>query len=169
MGHIERSLSSPQFRLAGAVGLSICVSSMVMGTAWGFESPLGAPTYWTWLLTGLQVTALWAAGRKHWSGWLLGAAVQPPWIVYAILTDQLGFIPGCAISAVVQTLSYLKTRAETKPAANAFEAAGQTRMVERVRVSSQHVVLHGVHRGSGPGRHPDLGVDVLDVAAHGLG
>jgi len=79
----------------------------VVLSSWGVETRLGVPHWWSWLLTGLQVTALWAAGSKRWWGWLLGAAVQPPWIVYALLTDQLGFVPGCAVSAAVQTYSFL--------------------------------------------------------------
>jgi hypothetical protein len=61
---------------------------------------------WPWVLTGLQVLALWAAGRGLRLGWLLGGTVQFPWIAYALLTDQIGFIPGCAVSAFVQLYSY---------------------------------------------------------------
>lgn len=61
---------------------------------------------WPWVLTGLQVLALWAAGRGLRLGWLLGGTVQFPWIAYALLTDQIGFIPGCAVSACVQLSSY---------------------------------------------------------------
>ncbi len=61
---------------------------------------------WPWVLTGLQVLGLWAAGRGFSSGWLLGGTVQFPWIGYALLTNQLGFIPGCAVSAGVQLSSY---------------------------------------------------------------
>jgi hypothetical protein len=61
---------------------------------------------WPWVLTGLQVLALWTAGRGRRIGWLLGGTVQFPWIVYALLTDQIGFIPGCAVSAFVQLHNY---------------------------------------------------------------
>jgi hypothetical protein len=59
-----------------------------------------------WVLTGLQVLGLWAAGRGRRVGWLLGGVVQFPWIAYALLTSQIGFIPGCAVSACVQLSSY---------------------------------------------------------------
>jgi hypothetical protein len=62
---------------------------------------------WPWVLTGLQVLALWAAGRGFRLGWLLGGMVQLPWIAYALLTDQIGFIPGCAVSAGVQLHAYV--------------------------------------------------------------
>lgn len=61
---------------------------------------------WPWVLTGLQVCGLWAAGRGLRVGWLVGGTVQFPWIVYALLTNQIGFIPGCAVSASVQLYSY---------------------------------------------------------------
>lgn len=62
--------------------------------------------YWPWVLTALQVIGLWAAGHGLRVGWLLGGTVQFPWIVYALLTDQIGFIPGCVVSACVQLSSY---------------------------------------------------------------
>lgn len=97
-----------RLRLMGAVAFSAALSLSVVLTSWGVTTRLGVPQWWPWLLTGLQVTALWAAGAKRWWGWLLGAAVQPVWITYALLTAQLGFIPGCAISAAVQTFSFLR-------------------------------------------------------------
>lgn len=96
------------FHLSSTVALSAGLSAGIVLTSWDVATRLGVPAWWPWLLTGLQVTALWAAGTKREWGWLLGAAVQPPWIVYALLTDQLGFIPGCAVSATVQAYSYLR-------------------------------------------------------------
>jgi hypothetical protein len=90
--------------LAGAVTLSIAVLVSAMDDASG----LGAPGAWPWLLTGLQVLALWSAGRRLWWGWLLGGMVQIPWIAYASMTGQIGFIPGCAISASVQIFAFLR-------------------------------------------------------------
>jgi len=90
--------------LVAATGLSLAV----IVSAWRDHSNLGAPHLWPWLLTGLQVLALWSAGRGRWWGWLLGGSVQLPWIAYAVMTDQIGFIPGCAISALVQIYSYLR-------------------------------------------------------------
>lgn len=88
--------------LSAVLCLAVTASSQVMSSA------LGAPVFWTWALTGLQVTALWVAGRGHGWGWMVGSAVQPAWIAYAILTGQLGFVLGCAISSGVQLSSYLR-------------------------------------------------------------
>jgi hypothetical protein len=99
----------------GFLASSFAVTGLLVISAWRIATPLGAPSYWTWLLTGLQVLALWAAGTKRPWGWLLGAAVQPPWIAYALLTGQLGFIPGCAVSGVVQTYSFWRARSRVGP------------------------------------------------------
>jgi hypothetical protein len=88
--------------LSAALCLAVTVSSRTD------PSELGAPVYWTWALTGLQVTALWVAGRGQAWGWMVGSAVQPGWIAYALLTDQLGFVIGCAISTSVQFSAYLR-------------------------------------------------------------
>ena len=96
----------------GGLLTSIGISAVLAVSAFTEESHLGAPAYWAWILTGLQVLALWAAGRQRWWGWLLGAAVQPPWIAYAALTGQIGFIPGCLVSAIVQTYSFLRADAQ---------------------------------------------------------
>ena len=94
-------------RLLGGAIVAVGLSVAVVASAARDASALGAPTLWPWLLTGLQVLSLWAAGRQQWWAWLLGGSVQFPWIAYALMTDQIGFIPGCAISASVQIYSFL--------------------------------------------------------------
>jgi hypothetical protein len=105
-----------RIRLASAGTAALMFSGVVVATAWRDATPLGAPGFWPWLLTGLQVLALWSAGRGRWWGWLLGGSVQLPWIAYAVVTTQLGFIPGCAVSAAVQADSFLRRgRSYTTP------------------------------------------------------
>lgn len=97
------SASRPEANQIGIALLVGCalVTALVITSAQD-DSAIGSPAYWSWLLTGLQVTALGAAARGREWGWLLGAAVQLPWIAYALVTGQVGFIPGCAVSTVVQ-------------------------------------------------------------------
>jgi hypothetical protein len=109
-GGPARSEAARRVRLLSAAVAAPAVSAVLVITAAATDTPLGAPQYWPWLLTGLQVLALWAAGRGRWWGWLLGATVQLPWISYALVTGQLGFIPGCAVSAAVQAHSFLMNR-----------------------------------------------------------
>jgi hypothetical protein len=106
-GSAERDGAS-RFRVLSAALCAFALSAAVVMTAAGNEGPLGAPPFRSWLLTGLQVLALRSAGTGRWWGWLLGAGVQLPWIAHAVVTGQLGFIAGCAISAAVQTRNFLE-------------------------------------------------------------
>ncbi|MPZ54418.1 MAG: hypothetical protein GEU79_17110 [Acidimicrobiia bacterium] len=110
----QRSISS----LVLALGASLTLSGVIIST--GDGSDLGAPSYWPWLLTGLQVTALWSAGTRRWWGWLLGSSVQIPWVAYAVVTTQIGFIPGCAVSLLVQSYSFVRQQAQAPARAPTF-------------------------------------------------
>jgi hypothetical protein len=105
-------------RLTAGAFASLTLSLAVLTSSGGPE-PLGASPLWPWLLTGLQVLALWASGSDRWWGWLFGAAVQPVWIAYAVVTGQLGFLPGCAVSAWVQLQAFLR---QSRPPAVPVEA-----------------------------------------------
>jgi hypothetical protein len=110
-------------RLASAGTAALMFSGLVVATAWRDATQLGARP---WLLTGIQVLALWSAGRGRWWGWLLGGSVQLPWIAYAVVTTQLGFIPGCAVSAAVQTYSFLRRgRSYTMPVVDSSVGASK--------------------------------------------
>ena len=102
---------------ANHIGIALLGSTLVVAaiavTSVQDGSALGAPGYWAWLLTGLQVVALrTAAAGKDW-GWMLGASVQLPWIAYALATAQIGFVPGCLVSGAVQAHGYLRRRIAT--------------------------------------------------------
>lgn len=103
----------PGQSLVVALTVGAVVSFLVVASGLRHASALGAPAFWPWLLTGLQVLSLWSAGRRYWWGWLLGGCVQFPWIAYAVVTDQIGFIPGCLISASVQLGSFLRNSTRT--------------------------------------------------------
>jgi hypothetical protein len=99
-------------RARSGIGAWLCLSATlclaVTVSSRNDPSELGAPVYWTWALTGVQVMGLWVAGRGQAWGWMVGSAVQPGWIAYALLTDQPGFVIGCAISTGVQLSAYLR-------------------------------------------------------------
>jgi hypothetical protein len=110
-GTVGTAATVRRLQLMGPLGLSIGMTLSLVLTSSATETRPGAPLYWSWLLTGLQVLSLWAAGAEYRWGWLLGASVQPPWIAYAVLTDQVGFVPGCVISAAVQLGTFLRGQA----------------------------------------------------------
>lgn len=89
---------------SGVLILGVLATSQVAGPA--------AVYGWAWLLTTMQVTGMWALGKSRPWGWLLGTAAQPVWIAYAVVTSQLGFVPGCLISTVVQLGGYRRAVAD---------------------------------------------------------
>lgn len=99
--------------LAIALMAATAMSLLLVASGLRHDSALGAPAFWPWILTGLQVLSLWSAGRRYWWGWLMGGSVQLPWIAYAVMTHQIGFIPGCLISASVQLYSFLRSSTRT--------------------------------------------------------
>ena len=102
--------------IGGWLCLSAALCLAVTVSARTDPSELGVPVYWTWALTCLQVMALWVAGRGQAWGWMVGSAVQPGWIAYALLTDQLGFVIGCAISTSVQLSAYIRANGSARSA-----------------------------------------------------
>ncbi|GAA4007373.1 hypothetical protein GCM10022631_19070 [Deinococcus rubellus] len=68
--------------------------------------------YWSWVLPILGVTALYASGSgKRW-GWLVGFAGQLLWIVYALLSQQYGFLLSAAAFAAIYARNYLHWRGD---------------------------------------------------------
>lgn len=48
---------------------------------------------WSYLLAVVGVTGIFLAGRTPaWRGWALGLAAQVLWVVYALATEQYGFL-----------------------------------------------------------------------------
>lgn len=50
------------------------------------------PWWWSWLLAAFGLAGLWLAGNKKRGGWAVCAASQLLWLVYALATEQYGFI-----------------------------------------------------------------------------
>ncbi len=110
--------------LAGTALGSAGLVTVLLATAAGSTHPLGAPGYWAWVLTGLQVASLWAAGAGRAWGWPTGAAVQPAWIAYALVTGQVGFVPGCVVSGTVQTVNFVRAARRRHDPGRAVPASG---------------------------------------------
>lgn len=63
--------------------------------------------YWSWILATIGVTGIFFVGRKTIWGWLVLLFNECLWIVYAITTEQYGFIVAALAYAVVYLRSYI--------------------------------------------------------------
>ena len=122
---------------------SLAISAAIVVTAPGSSALHVAPA-WAWLLTGAQIAGMWLVGNSKPHGWLVGAAAQPAWITYAILSGQYGFIPGCAVSLVVQIWNFSRQTGSRPETASSRHLAHNLRSVtERTLRRPRH---HGLWR-----------------------
>jgi hypothetical protein len=63
--------------------------------------------YWSWILAAIGVSGIFFVGQKSIWGWLVLLANECLWIVYAITTQQYGFIFAALAYATVYIRSYL--------------------------------------------------------------
>jgi len=69
---------------------------------------------WSFVLAGIGILGIWLAGRKNLWGWAVGVGAQVLWIVYAVVTQQWGFIASAVAYASVYGLNWAKWRKEAK-------------------------------------------------------
>jgi len=62
-------------------------------------------SYWSYILAAIGVTGIFFVGRKHRWAWLWLIFNECLWVVYAVITDQYGFI----LAAVAYTVVYIKS------------------------------------------------------------
>jgi hypothetical protein len=61
--------------------------------------------YWSYVLAAIGVVGIFFVGRKHRWAWLWLIFNECLWIIYAVVTNQYGFI----FAAVAYTLVYIKS------------------------------------------------------------
>jgi hypothetical protein len=66
--------------------------------------------YWSWLLAVVGVTGIYVVGRKTIWGWLVLLVNECIWILYALATEQYGFIAMATAYALVYIKSYRQWR-----------------------------------------------------------
>lgn len=57
--------------------------------------------WWSWLLAAGGILGIYLAGREKSVGWLVGLGMQFLWAVYAVATDQWGFVLTAVAYAVI--------------------------------------------------------------------
>lgn len=70
--------------------------------------------WWSWLLAAVGVTGLFLAGSSNKLGWALGFGAQLLWIVYAVATEQWGFIASALAYGFVYARNWLRWRAQER-------------------------------------------------------
>jgi nicotinamide riboside transporter PnuC len=62
---------------------------------------------WSFTLAGLGVISLILTGRKQKSGWIVGLINSGLWVIYALTTNQPGFLISSAVFITVQARNYI--------------------------------------------------------------
>lgn len=62
---------------------------------------------WSWVLAVIGVAGIFLVGRKTIWGWLILCVNEVLWIIYALHTDQYGFIVSALAYAAVYIRSYI--------------------------------------------------------------
>jgi len=69
---------------------------------------------WSYVLTGIGVTGLYAVTNKKWWGFAIGLFVQLLWVAYAVTTRQHGFIGSACVYGYVNYLGWKRFRRADK-------------------------------------------------------
>lgn len=63
---------------------------------------------WSFVLAAIGIFGIYLAGKKNKFGWLIGFSSQFVWIIYAVATQQYGFIFSAFAYAWVYGLNFRK-------------------------------------------------------------
>ena len=66
--------------------------------------------YWSWILAIFGVSGMFFVGKKTAWGWLVLLFNEVIWTVYAIATEQYGFIVMAVAYAIVYIKSFIEWR-----------------------------------------------------------
>ena len=69
---------------------------------------------WSWVLAVIGVAGIYFVGKKTLWGWFVLLFNEVIWIVYAVITEQYGFI----VSAIAYGVVYIKSYLHWKEDAN---------------------------------------------------
>lgn len=69
---------------------------------------------WSWVLAAIGVSGIFLVGRKTIWGWMVLLLNECIWIVYAITTQQYGFIVAAVAYGIVYVKSFLQWNKDEK-------------------------------------------------------
>lgn len=67
---------------------------------------------WSWILGAVSVCTVYIALHGKWYAWAVGWFAQALWAIYAILTNQYGFLVSCIAFVAVYYTGFRKWRAD---------------------------------------------------------
>lgn len=73
---------------------------------------------WSWVLAVIGVTGIFLVGKKTIWGWLILLLNETIWIIYAVSTEQYGFIVMALAYAAVYIKSYIHWKREENESAS---------------------------------------------------
>jgi nicotinamide riboside transporter PnuC len=73
---------------------------------------------WSWVLAIIGVTGIFLVGKKTIWGWLVLLLNETIWIIYAVNTEQYGFIVMALAYAAVYVKSYIHWKREENESAS---------------------------------------------------
>jgi hypothetical protein len=111
---------TPTRELAWSLGASVGLTAVILGVGLVLETCLCSTAAVCWSLVGAGILGTHLTSRGVPWGWLLMVSLQPMWIVYALTTDQYGFILGSIACGLAQLNGFLRARrAPSAPAPTA--------------------------------------------------
>ena len=73
---------------------------------------------WSFVLAGVGILGIYLAGKKNLWGLAVGVGAQVLWIIYALVTQQYGFIFSAVAYGAVYGLNWVRWRQEQKEVAS---------------------------------------------------
>jgi hypothetical protein len=70
--------------------------------------------WWSWILAAIGVAGIFLVGRKTIWGWLVLCLNECLWIIYALATNQYGFIFAAIAYGIVYVKSFLHWNKDEK-------------------------------------------------------
>lgn len=71
---------------------------------------------WSWVLAAIGIAGTFFVGQKAVWGWIVLMVSEAMWVIYAVHTEQYGFIVAAVAYGVVYVKSYLSWQRQAEAA-----------------------------------------------------
>ncbi len=105
----SRMAGSPTRQLTWSLAASAGLTAVILGVGFVYEICLCSSPVVCWSLVGAGILGTHLTGRNVPWGWLLLVSLQPMWVVYALVTEQYGFIVGSIACGLGQLNGFLRS------------------------------------------------------------